>query len=116
MLIEKYMVIGITFHKNTVNDVIQNTSNIPNYGNSIIDFSIKLDVIKEYNNSYIKTDNKTFENKNDAINHILDLRYLPDYNTVMNWSVISIYEDITDILQIRKYKLKKLHTIIKNYS
>jgi len=107
MFVEKYICVGITVMQQTVNDVsiINNNSNC--YNNNF-NIGFRLDCIKNYDTCHIKTDHKKFIDKNKAINHIKNLK--TQYTDVLSWSIISVYDEIYDKLEQRKYKLYKLRS------
>lgn len=105
MIVEKYILVGILEEMDTVDNVMLiNNSN--NYNSNSLNINFELQLIKTPKNNNIIIDDKKFFTKQKAINHINEIQF--QYNGVKYWTVMEIYEDILDILEIRKYKLNKI--------
>lgn len=108
MIVKKYIVIGI---KNTNFISHSYTTNNNPYVNSnriLIDYTINN--VNEFTNTLF-IDSKQFENKKEAINHINILK--SSNSDIFYWSIMKIYVEINNELEIRRYKIKKLLKNIK---
>lgn len=112
MIVEKYMVIGICPLEEYIKDV--NTNNNTYFNKNLNGFSLdfKIDTFKSLI-SNIYTDDKQFDSEIDAVNYIFSYLKFQKPN-VIHWSVIKTYVEIYDLLEQRKYKLKRIIKNIKN--
>lgn len=114
MIVERFIVIGIKHTRKVITDVINGSSgNSNSYGNGM-NFNISLDFLDD-TVSPIITDHKKFDIKEDAIEHIRVIKtqnYINDagmtIHDIGSWSIISVYDEIYDPLQVRKYKILNL--------
>jgi hypothetical protein len=115
MIVERFIVVGIKHNRKMITDVV-NASNANNYssGNGI-DLNITLNFIDD-TVSPIITDHKKFDYKDDAIRHISVIKaqnYLTNdmamsIHNVASWTIYSVYDEVYDAQQVRKYKIIKL--------
>jgi len=110
MIIKKYIAIGILNTEYVYDVYLKNNNYNNNYNNyNTINININHELIQ--NKSMMTTlyvDHKKFDTKKEVKNYIFNtLRYNTN-DIIINWSIMKIYEDIYDLLEIRKYKIKKL--------
>lgn len=107
MVIKKYIAIGIKLNNNYVTDVIIRNNN--SYGNSnSISMNYTVDTLKCVSNDFAM-DYKEFDSKKEVINHIFtNLKYNSDYTSVIYWTHQKIYVEVHDLLEQRRYKIKKI--------
>lgn len=110
MIIEKYMIVGITYDKETVDDV-EIVNNV--YTNTITDIkninlSIDFNVIKTPKHQLFYLDYKRYSTKQKAIKVLEDTLMFNHYNEVEYWTITEVLENTYDISEIRRYKLNKV--------
>jgi len=112
MIVERFIVIGLKYNRPMITNVINGT-NSSGYGNGL-NLNISLDFVEE-NATPVITDHKKFDTKDEAIMHLSIIRtQIQIENTniytheISSWSIISVYDDIYDLVQVRKYKILKL--------
>lgn len=112
MIVERFIVVGIKYNRKMITD-IYNNSNSNSNGNGL-DLNISLNFIDEQISPMV-TDHKKFDIKEDAIQHISVIKarnYIDNsysgIGDIASWTIISVYDEIYDLVQIRKYKILKL--------
>lgn len=109
MIIKKFIAIGIEYADYVNNVRINNRTN--NYYSDTIIMDYQMVSEKTTTNTFY-TDYQYFDCKKDAINHIFT-KLIHTNSNVINWSIMKIYIDTYDILEIRKHKIKRLIKKIK---
>ena len=110
MLVEKYMVAAIKYENEYVKKISLNSDNNDQYGyTSDFNLNLKLNVEKDYDNKLFLREEKEFKSKQKAMEYIDLIRF--ELTHVRCWTIIPIIVDITDLKEIRAYKLNK---ILKN--
>lgn len=105
MIIEKFILVGIKFEEEYIKDITLVNNSNTSYGNNL-NIGFDLTLIKEWNNNIFYPDKKKFMTKQGAINFLEQIKY--QYTNVEHWTILNIYEDILDLMEIRKYKLNKI--------
>jgi hypothetical protein len=115
MIVKKYTIIEICFETSHLTDVILENNSYVNSTNIYNEFSSNITFrLNKINNftSNIKYFDKTYFSEEEATND-LPSKFSESYYNVRYYSIIPVYVDVTNLLELRKIKIIKLKSLIK---